>query len=152
MTTETFFVWGPAYSIGLLEIDEQHQTLFGIMNELWTAIIRRAERTEMDHILGELEHYTVSHFAAEEDFMQATSYQQFDEHKAQHQLFIDRISEARAAVARGETVGLQLLHFLKDWLVGHIQVQDRAYAVNFVELQSPARRPSLLGRFFSRFR
>lgn len=152
MSSETFFVWGPAYSIGLNEIDEQHRKLFDIMNELWMAIVRRAEHTEMDHILADLERYTLSHFTAEEEFMRSTEFPNLDEHKIQHQIFVDRIAEARNAVGRGEVVSLQLLHFLKDWLVSHIQVKDRAYANEFEATKTPARPPSLLGRFFSRFR
>lgn len=145
---ENLVQWEEGYSLGLEQIDEQHKTLFTIMNRLWSAIVRRAEAVEMDTILGELEQYTVSHFTAEETFMRAAGFSGFEDHKKQHEDFIARLQGARAGAQSGKHISLELLHFLRDWLVNHIMVQDRAYANEYAKATQPK---SFLGRFFSKF-
>jgi hemerythrin len=146
---ESLVQWDDSYSLGLQQIDEQHKVLFDIMNHLWSAIVRRAESEEMQQILDELERYTVSHFSAEEAFMQDAGFAGLDGHRAQHVHFVERIRNARNDVRAGKQVSLELLQFLRDWLVRHIQAEDRAYATHYGK-SKPA--GGLLGRFFAQFR
>jgi hemerythrin len=144
---ENVVQWDDSYKLGVEQIDEQHRVLFDIMNHLWSAIVRRASKDEMVQIVNELEHYTVSHFTAEEAFMQSANYSGFGEHKKLHDQFVMRIREAKAEVQQGKQISLDLLHFLRDWLVSHIMVKDRAYANEYEQTKQPK---SGFGRFFSR--
>jgi RHS repeat-associated protein len=47
------------------------------------------------------------------------------------------------------TMYTELLHFLRDWLVNHILVEDRRYEAHF---HNEKRSKSILGRFFARLR
>lgn len=114
---ESLVQWDDSYSLGLEQIDDQHKVLFDIMNQLWSAIVRRAEGSEMQRILDELERYTVSHFSAEEAFMLSAGFAGVDEHRRQHAGFVERIRSARSDLRQGKEVSLELLHFLRDWLV-----------------------------------
>ncbi|THF63267.1 bacteriohemerythrin [Pseudothauera rhizosphaerae] len=138
--------WDDSYSLGLEQIDDQHKVLFDIMNHLWSAIVNRAADGEMLKILDELESYTVSHFTAEENFMQSTGYPNFDEHRKLHAQFVKRIHDARVELQQGKQISLDLLHFLRDWLVEHIQAEDRGYAKAYERGQHGG----ILGRFFGR--
>ncbi|WP_153111417.1 bacteriohemerythrin [Propionivibrio limicola] len=141
--------WRDDYSLGLAEIDEQHKTLLDLINKVWQAIIDRSEPDTVIALLGELEKYTVAHFAAEETFMRATDYPAFEAHKEAHQTFVQRIADEKMRALEEGTLSIDLLHFLKDWLVGHILVADRAYA-DFTQ-RSNNGDSSFLGRFFKRF-
>ena len=144
---EQFFTWNQTFSIGMEEIDEQHMVLFEIMNKLWFSIVNHDERTEMAHILADLERYTLSHFTAEETFMKVSGFAGYEAHRQEHQKFINRIAEARQAALSGQIMSLELLHFLKDWLLHHIQQRDREYAIDYLA----SRKPSMwFKRFFSR--
>ncbi len=145
---ESLVRWDDSFSLGLEQIDEQHKVLFDIMNQLWSAIVRRAGGDEMLRIVDELEHYTVSHFRAEEAFMQNTGFAGFDEHRQLHANFVQRIRNARNDILQGKQVSLDLLHFLRDWLVLHIQAEDRAYATAYENTRQGG---GVLGRFFGRF-
>jgi hemerythrin len=145
---ENQFSWNEDYALGLAEIDAQHKSLFDIMNRLWSAIVNRATPEQMLTIIGELEQYTQSHFTDEENFMRATGYPDFDAHRKAHVAFIRRLAEEKNAVLAGNTLSLDLLRFLKDWLVSHIKVVDRAYADIYETSKQPK---SFLGRFFQRF-
>lgn len=144
---DTLVRWEESYRLGLDEIDDQHKMLFDIMNHLWKAIVRRAGAEEMASIINDLEQYTISHFTAEEAFMRSHGHSDFAQHKKQHDSFVARLREARLAAGQGRTVDLELLHFLREWLVNHIMVKDRAYAK---EHELTAQPKSFLGRFFKK--
>lgn len=139
--------WQANYALGMAEIDEQHKMLFDIMNRLWDGIVRNARASEMTPMLEELERYTVMHFTEEETFMRSIGYPQIDAHVALHRRFVQKITEEKAKTEQGERTSLELLHFLRDWLVNHILVEDKRYVAQF---HTEKRSTSLLGRFFAR--
>ncbi len=146
-TRESLIAWSDEYSLGLPEIDEQHKVLFAVLNKLWISIVNRGSREEQLVILDELERYTVSHFTAEEVFMRATNYADFEEHKKAHKAFVDRLAQEKRNVLAGGSLSLDLLKVLKDWLADHILVTDKAYAKAHQQKQGAQ---TTLGRFFKR--
>lgn len=148
--TTPLVTWKDSYALGMIEIDEQHRMLFEIMNNMWQAIVHNEKQSAMVDILQSLELYTVRHFAEEELFMKSFDYPNFDKHILLHQHFIQKIANEKERVARGEKPSLDLLHFLRDWLLNHIQVQDKHYADYFSQQQKTSKK-SLLGRFFQKF-
>ena len=139
--------WQNSYALGLEEIDEQHKMLFDIMNRIWEGIVRNADATTIGSALEDLERYTVLHFTEEETFMRSIRYPNFDAHVALHRRFVQRVAEEKAKAQGGERISLELLHFLRDWLVNHILVEDKRYVTQF---QTEKHHTSLLGRFFAR--
>ena len=139
--------WQNSYALGLEEIDEQHKMLFDIMNRIWEGIVRNADATTIGSALEDLERYTVLHFTEEETFMRSIRYPNFDAHVALHRRFVQRVAEEKAKAQSGERISLELLHFLRDWLVNHILVEDKRYVTQF---QTEKHHTSLLGRFFAR--
>ena len=72
--------------------------------------------------------YTVSHFSTEEQFFSHSDYADTQKHREIHRKFTDRIAEFRDAMAKGSAqVSMELLNFLKDWLIHHIQGTDHQY-------------------------
>lgn len=141
--------WSDTFSIGLDEIDDQHKSLFDLINQIWDAIVARSEPQSVFALLDELEKYTVAHFAAEETFMRVTNYPNFDRHKEQHAIFVNRVAEEKKRAIAAGVLSIDLLHFLKDWLVQHILVLDKDYA-NFTR-QGHNEKQSMVKRFFKRF-
>lgn len=137
--------WNPAYSIGMDEIDDQHRVLFDIINHLWEHVIHRERGGGVLDTLDELERYTITHFTAEETFMRSHGYSGFDAHKQQHDHFINRVRNERITIEAGGPVSLDMVNFLKDWLINHILVQDKAYAREF-----ESKKLGVLGSFFAR--
>ena len=141
--------WRAQYNLGLDEIDAQHQSLLELINKAWRAIVRRSDPSVVLAVIDELERYTLAHFTAEETFMRVTGYPAFEAHKREHQAFVARIAEERQRAATTGSLSLDLMHFLRDWLIDHIVVSDKAYA-EFTRTNK-ACEPSLLARFFTRF-
>jgi hemerythrin len=144
--------WSNEFELGMPEIDAQHQVLVDLINQVWAAIVLKPDREKALAILAELEKYTISHFAAEEIFMREIRYEQFPEHKGAHEEFVARIAEEKAKLLAGLAITLDLVRFLKDWLINHILVSDMAYALEYKKRSEPASSEpaSTLGKFFKR--
>lgn len=129
-TCEPLVPWHEDYGLGLDQIDEQHQHLFALMNQVWEAVFSFATETAgiTSRLVLELEQYAQAHFAEEEAFMRETGYPRLDSHRKAHAAFVARIHEEKEAILAGNRVSLDLLLFLRDWLISHILVADRDYA------------------------
>ncbi|XZG71349.1 bacteriohemerythrin [Chitinibacteraceae bacterium HSL-7] len=124
--------WNDSLSVGIQEIDEQHKVLVELLNQLYTAIHERHAREACHDILRQLVEYTRIHFAVEESLMRILGYPDYEPHKAKHEALIDQIHQFEQRVAAGEAVSFELLHFLRNWLTGHIVEGDMRYVDHFL--------------------
>jgi hemerythrin len=121
--------WKPQYSVGVVSIDAQHQTLFAISQELYTAMSAGKGRTVLARILGRLAQYTAMHFAHEERLMKQHNFPGFEAHCAEHRKLTRQVLDFQQEFEAGRTaLSVQLLQFLMNWLVHHIQESDLKYA------------------------
>lgn len=120
-----FAEWMPRLAVGVPAMDDQHQGLFRTINRMWDAYQNEDEQ-ELKRVLEELTDYAEYHFLAEEALMAQTCYPETDAHRARHMEFRARMRglEWRREVAP-HSVGLELLEYLRDWLVQHIGHEDR---------------------------
>lgn len=128
--------WQNTYCLGIPDIDEQHKTLFDLINNLWEVIANRASIENQLPVMEKLENYTLTHFSQEESFMQRIKYPKFNAHKKMHDQFAQRIAEEKARVLEGSGFSLDIVFFLKEWLMKHILVSDKDYANFSKEAQS----------------
>lgn len=132
MTATDLFHWSDEFSIHIDEIDEQHKVLVGLLNELHEAIYRRQGKAASRQILDRLAEYTRTHFLLEESLMRVTHYPGFEIHKGQHEDLIRQIQELQHRLDHENiTITFELLHFLKNWLVHHINESDRRFGDYF---------------------
>ncbi len=120
--------WTPSLSVGVAEIDAQHQELFRRAERLIVAL-RAGDRSEVGPLVTFLTEYVIQHFEAEEREMRATAYPGYEDHKLAH----DRFREDFAAMVqdferKGPTalVALTLHNWLSDWLRRHVGTVDLA--------------------------
>ncbi|QLH79236.1 bacteriohemerythrin [Halosimplex rubrum] len=136
---ERFADWDDErYSTHIERFDEQHKRLFGLLNDLHTAMEEGHSEAEIGDILRELERYTEYHFGDEEEFMQDCGYAMdcadcFYDHREMHEEFAARVAEFREKHENGEYVTMEVLTFLRDWLDAHIAAldEDQNYADYF---------------------
>lgn len=120
-------VWNDQYSVHIPEIDEQHKTLFALINDLYDHIMQGRGEETVEATLKELLDYTHTHFEFEEKLMFAHHYPGFDLHCAEHTELIRAIAELNKKRGKGP-VGDELMTFLFDWLTHHILEEDMKYA------------------------
>ncbi len=118
--------WKEFYSVGDPSIDAQHQQIVGIINDLFDAMEKKSAQEVVKPILDRLVKYTFEHFKHEEEVMAAAEYPDLVEHKALH----DKIRQKTLDLQENAdfVTGHNLLAFLKDWWLGHIQTEDKKYA------------------------
>jgi hemerythrin len=120
--------WENDYNTGDDRIDEQHQRVFIFINKLNLALRTTRDREEILDIMRGLKDYSDYHFKMEEDQMIAANYPKLDAHKAEHQIFIDRLTKLTSDMEnRSTTINLRLLKFLKVWFSGHILNTDKKF-------------------------
>jgi len=130
----TLIKWDDSLSVGVKEIDLQHQKLFSMINELNDAMRQGKSREVMGKILAGLKNYTVTHFGVEERYFDRFGYPEADSHKREHTQFVEKLSEFEKGFQEGRlSVSLELMNFLNKWLRGHIKVVDKKYTNFFHE-------------------
>ena len=126
--------WSENYSVGVREIDEQHQILIGMLNELFDAMMRGTANDVLDSILDKAIEYTTYHFGNEETYMDKFEFSGYAEHKAEHKEFIDQVLEFKNDFKGGRvTLSVRMMNFLRDWVSKHIQGTDKLYTKVFNE-------------------
>ena len=125
---DQLMVWSDKLSVGINSIDEQHKKLVRMINDLNTAMKNRKSHAALTEIVKGLEDYVAVHFGYEEKLFDKLHYPDTEEHKAIHAQFVQKVQEFRRALAGGRaTVSMDVMKFLKDWLVEHIMGTDAAY-------------------------
>ena len=73
--------WDDFFSVGVMEIDEQHRRWIEIINKLHDSIMDKTVSVNTDRILCEMIDYTNFHFIFEEDHMKKVGYQDLKKHR-----------------------------------------------------------------------
>lgn len=120
--------WTPSLSVGVEEIDRQHQELFRRAERLILAL-RVNDRSELARLLEFLAEYADAHFALEEREMIGRAYPDLEEHRAEHDAFRDTLATLGRDLEEGGTSPLLVLtvhNWLSDWLRRHVGGADQA--------------------------
>ncbi|HWQ09522.1 MAG TPA: bacteriohemerythrin [Holophaga sp.] len=118
--------WTSELETGHPMVDHQHQTLFGMINDLHHAIIGGHGPEQVGPVLKSLTRYTVQHFQTEESLMRTYAYPDFTEHKKAHDALVEKVETLVQRFDAGDTVmPSELSRFLADWLNHHIKSKDK---------------------------
>ncbi len=123
-----------SYSVGFDEIDNQHIHLVDLINQFYNAFCEGKANEFLDTVYKEIILYTDYHFASEEKYMKQYNYPDLEAHKVLHTGFIDKINDMLSEYKSGKlTISYELMNFLRDWLLNHINGTDMDYAKYFRE-------------------
>jgi methyl-accepting chemotaxis protein/hemerythrin len=128
-SSEQLMTWSSDLSVGVRLIDEQHKVLLGLINELHAGMRARKADSVLAGVVARLKEYTVKHFAQEEEYFDRYGYPETAQHKEIHAKLVQQVLEFEAALKSGKAkVTMDIMRFLKDWLVGHIMGTDKKYS------------------------
>jgi hemerythrin-like metal-binding protein len=121
--------WSDEYSVGLEMFDAEHKKLIAIINGLHDSFEHGVDRSIAIKALDELIDYTIEHFAHEDSFFDSWAYPDKAAHRVAHQELRQQVLEYRASmVAKGGIeMALELITFLRYWLLGHIMSEDKRF-------------------------
>ena len=124
--------WNDAFSVDIQKIDEQHKKFFSLLNMLHDAIKHGKGEEVVGPVLKELQQYVIFHFKSEESWMELYHYPDMNKHKLEHEEGTKKVNKLVLEYDRGQqTVDIELLNFLSDWLQNHILQVDRNYIPYF---------------------
>lgn len=121
----TYAPWKSSYSVGDESIDAQHKQVLAIISDLHAAIQSGREYGGLAETLDRMIAYMTTHFKHEEEKMRACGFPDLQNHKAEHDQMRRRMEDIRKNVAL--VTARDLLRFLRDWLVDHLQAEDQCY-------------------------
>ncbi|MCL1997688.1 MAG: bacteriohemerythrin [Turicibacter sp.] len=109
------------------KIDNQHQELIDLINELVTVNTHLTKTLEVEKTLKFLTNYVVKHFTDEEVLQRQTYYPKYDWHRSQHQEYIKAVNELKEDFKRSGSTpqfSLQIQQTIINWIVKHIKHAD----------------------------
>jgi methyl-accepting chemotaxis protein len=128
VSTGPLLRWSPSLSVGLDCIDDQHKVLVDLINELYEKMNGNAAQAAVGSVLSKLINYTETHFKFEEDLFAKHGYEATDEHMEIHRTLVAQLLDFQDQFKTGKAdISLELMEFLKDWLVNHIKKTDTKY-------------------------
>lgn len=120
--------WSDDLSVGVKEIDDQHQNFLKLLNRLYDLIYQSKDRQELGALLADLAAFANDHFKTEEKYFDQFQYELADEHKEEHRQLLQSVVDFQTAFKSGQSeIDQKLVDFLEDWLVGHLENQDHKY-------------------------
>ena len=120
--------WNRACVVGIQAMDDQHAIVMDTMNELRLALVRGAKPEPADELLKRLIEFTRMHFWSEEQLMEQHGFPGLAGHRAEHQHLLAQLLESARRLQHGEAVNRgDVLLFLHDWFVDHVEGLDQQY-------------------------
>ncbi len=124
-----YFNWTDDLSVHIPSIDEQHKKLISMINDFYDSFKSGHNREKLVELVAGLKEYTSYHFTTEENLLTKHGYEDYDNHKKQHDTFVEKVNDFQERIESGKlVVSVEVTNFLKDWLINHIQKTDREYS------------------------
>ena len=122
--------WDENLETGVEVIDDDHQLLIKLYNELFVAFFADADFSDLVKSMRKLIEHTMSHFQREEVLMQANSYPMTDAHKQEHTSLLRTALCLQEKLFSDGSGSLEFytLSFLRPWLEEHILAADMELA------------------------
>jgi len=131
--------WLESMSIGVAEIDRQHQELLALVNKTWETAQGPEAAAQTGATLRRLCDYVVEHFASEEALMDPETYAHYDRHIQEHIDCSMRALDFLEAFSEGQDMRLEeFLDFAIEWVKHHIQETDKTLGDFLAQKQAAA--------------
>jgi hemerythrin-like metal-binding protein len=120
--------WKEEFAVGVAEVDYEHRELIALINGLAETLERSDGGLSVDEFLGEIYAKISAHFALEEKIMQERRYDQYDDHKADHERLLDEIRDIMDEYADQQRFDKQVLaEQLSAWFGVHFRTKDARF-------------------------
>ncbi len=117
--------WRDDFQLGIPSVDYEHRELIKLINELYDNYANNVSSTTVLHFLGEIYAKIASHFALEEKIMKEQGYDQFADHKADHEKLLDDICDFMDDFENNQEFEEGVFgELLELWFVEHFRTKD----------------------------
>lgn len=118
--------WRKEFEIGIPEVDREHAELIDVINESIARLGQNPPKDLVRRILNDIYALISEHFEHEEHIMVERHYDQYEDHKADHEFLLDEISalmnslEADVEFMQGDA----LIRCVSTWFTEHCRTKD----------------------------
>ena len=117
--------WKDEFCVGISDVDHEHQEIINLINNLHDAMSGENATISVMDFLGEIYSHVSAHFALEEKIMRTHKYDQYADHKADHERLLDELRdimddyEENAYFSDAEFAGQ-----VERWFTEHFKTKD----------------------------
>jgi hemerythrin len=119
--------WKDEYSVGILEIDNQHKLLLRSFSSIVESIRLDQGWSNTHYAIVKLNQLAHMHFSFEEAMMRMFGYPEAEAHQREHHNFFVKLNNIESHLLK-KPADLEMVKFLQGWLTTHILGSDRGYA------------------------
>ncbi len=118
--------WTESHAVHVPAVDDEHQELFRICEELRLAITAGCPMDEVQPIVDRLVVHVGHHFTHEEREMRVSAYSHYAWHRRQHQTARANVRRLTKRLQGGDRdAAIELVDYLSIWLNDHVRLADR---------------------------
>jgi hemerythrin len=119
--------WNRKDSVGVKELDKQHEGLIHFPDRLHAASMRSEAREVAGPVLPRFPKLAARHFSTKQRLIESIRFPGVAEHRLKHREMAERLSEIASCHEKGDAaVFVQLLSFTRNVLVQHIQEETES--------------------------
>jgi hemerythrin len=128
------FEWSESFRVNVAMLDDQHRTLFALVNSLSQVIGHTGMLEGHVQEKRDILEFTRSHFVDEEALMKKHDYPGYETQVGEHVALLEQLEKLtnaseRRVRPRAETA----VDYLKDWLIRHTLLEDLQYKDFFAQ-------------------
>lgn len=117
--------WGPFFKSGNVQIDQEHNDLISLSNELILNCFKEDNSEAILQLFDKLMNHIVLHFSNEEDILREYDYKDYQEHKETHSALVDRTALLLSQLKEGNQGSIDIAKYIiQEIVVGHIIKSD----------------------------
>ena len=117
--------WKTNYSLGIESVDMEHREMIEMINQVYSNLDENTDAQEVERVLEDIYAGIASHFALEERHMREANYEEYVEHKDQHEDLLDQIRDLMDDYDVDPATGRETLQKnLSDWFGNHFATFD----------------------------
>ena len=122
----TLVDWRDEFRTGIDSVDHEHESMIRLLNDLHAGLEADAGADAVIEFLGEVYARIAAHFALEEKIMRERGYDQYADHKADHERLLDGIRDIMEDYEAGAYADYDeaLSTHLRDWFTEHFKTKD----------------------------
>ena len=125
------FEWSEDCSVHIPQLDAQHRQIIELLGELSRCAASAKANKLVPAALEKIHRYAQFHLQREELLLRVRGYPGYEEHKAEHDAYRERIAALKAMSDRRD-IAVRITNFLTEWWNYHILTSDQQYARFFL--------------------
>ena len=117
--------WKKEFEVGIPDVDHEHQEIINLINRLHDAMTGENATISVMDFLGEIYTHVSAHFALEEKIMRTQRYDQYTDHKADHERLLDELRDIMDDYEESAYFSdAEFSAHIKRWFTEHFKTKD----------------------------